>query len=146
VIESKNYSGWIFGSAEQKNWTQMLNRNSKKSFYNPVMQNNTHVSALSKFLSIDKNKFMSFIVFSDRCELKKIPENTENRMVIHRKNLIANIQNKRNVKNFTDIEINGIYEKLKPLTLVANEQKQAHIERIKKMYKPENQKVKIIIS
>lgn len=24
VIESKNYSGWIFGSAEQRQWTQCL--------------------------------------------------------------------------------------------------------------------------
>ena len=34
VIESKNYSGWIFGNENQKQWTQMLNSYTKKRFYN----------------------------------------------------------------------------------------------------------------
>ena len=47
VIESKNYSGWIFGSENQKYWTQSLpsrgGRTEKHQFYNPIWQNRTHV-------------------------------------------------------------------------------------------------------
>ncbi|MBQ3386094.1 MAG: NERD domain-containing protein, partial [Eggerthellaceae bacterium] len=42
VIESKNYSGWIFGSEQQANWTQTLpqgRRTQKNRFYNPLWQN-----------------------------------------------------------------------------------------------------------
>ncbi len=65
VIESKNYSGWIFGSAGQKQWTQMLNKQTKYRFYNPIMQNDTHIKALSDYLRIDKEIIKSFIVFSE---------------------------------------------------------------------------------
>lgn len=47
VIESKDYSGWIFGSENNKNWTQSLNKNSRYSFYNPIWQNRSHIKALS---------------------------------------------------------------------------------------------------
>lgn len=36
VIESKNYSGWIYGSADQRNWTVTLNAKTKEHFYNPA--------------------------------------------------------------------------------------------------------------
>ena len=36
VFESKNYSGWIFGSADQLNWTQSLQNGEKHHFYNPI--------------------------------------------------------------------------------------------------------------
>ena len=32
VFESKNYSGWIFGSADQLNWTQSLQNGDKNKF------------------------------------------------------------------------------------------------------------------
>ena len=32
VFESKNYSGWIFGAADQQKWTQCLPNGEKKSF------------------------------------------------------------------------------------------------------------------
>ena len=34
VMESKNYAGWIFGSAEQPQWTQALEGGHKNRFYN----------------------------------------------------------------------------------------------------------------
>lgn len=37
VFESKNYSGWIFGSEDQRMWTQSLNRATKNRFFNPIM-------------------------------------------------------------------------------------------------------------
>lgn len=53
VIESKNYSGWIFGSENQYKWTMMLPNKEKHSFYNPIKQNQTHiiVSDLSVLVS-----------------------------------------------------------------------------------------------
>lgn len=39
VIESKYYSGWIFGSEDQLKWTQCFRNGRKEHFYNPVKQN-----------------------------------------------------------------------------------------------------------
>ena len=73
VFESKNYSGWIFGSEDQQQWTMSLNAHTKERFYNPVKQNRAHVRALAAYLGLPESAFMSFIVFSERCELKKVP-------------------------------------------------------------------------
>ena len=73
VFESKNYSGWIFGSEGQRQWTQSLNRATKMRFYNPLMQNAAHVRALSRRLVVPEESFVSYVVFADRCELKEVP-------------------------------------------------------------------------
>lgn len=39
VIESKNYSGWIFGDEKAGYWTAMLPNKLKNKFYNPIKQN-----------------------------------------------------------------------------------------------------------
>jgi hypothetical protein len=47
----KDYSGWIFGKGNQTKWTQVLAYGREKyCFYNPIMQNNGHISALRKQL------------------------------------------------------------------------------------------------
>ena len=51
VIESKNYSGWIFGDSRSQFWTACLPNRNKNKFYNPVKQNQTHVKWLSNYLA-----------------------------------------------------------------------------------------------
>lgn len=133
VFESKNYSGWIFGDEDQYKWTQMINKNTKKKFYNPIKQNITHINALSKFLGIDRTKMKSYIVFSERCELKKVPENNEQYKVLKRNRLseFIKVDIEKSEDIFTDEEIRNIFEKLKPLTNASEEVKKKHIENIK---------------
>lgn len=50
VIESKNYSGWIFGGEKSAYWTAMLPDKSKNRFYNPIKQNSTHIKWLGQYL------------------------------------------------------------------------------------------------
>lgn len=59
-IETKNYSGWIFGSESQKMWTQTLYKE-KHQFPNPIKQNRSHIYHLSKILG-EKYKINSVIV------------------------------------------------------------------------------------
>ena len=137
VIESKNYSGWMFGSAEQKQWTQVMNKNTKNRFYNPVMQNATHINALSKYLGLDKSLMMSFIVFSERCELKKVPDDTSDYIILRRHHLLRELrkemQKRENV--FSDEQIRNIYGTLVPLTNVSDDVKKEHIEQIERDHK-----------
>jgi len=134
VIESKNYSGWIFGSENQQQWTQMLNSYTKKRFYNPIWQNRTHIRALSNYTNIDKSKIKSYIVFSDRCELKAVPPNTSECIITKIDLFLYAIYNDINnrKKIFTVEEVNQIEEKLKPITNVSQEVKNKHIQDIEK--------------
>ena len=82
VFEVKDYSGWLFGNCNNKSWTQMLAFGAEKNrFYNPVKQNQGHISALKHQLSdIGEIPYYSIIVFYGDCELKEIsniPTHTE---------------------------------------------------------------------
>jgi hypothetical protein len=78
VIETKNMQGWIFGSAEQRKWTQVLFRK-KTQFQNPLHQNALHVSALQKFLGLPADRFHSLVFFIGDCEFKTpMPDNVRN--------------------------------------------------------------------
>ena len=53
-IETKNYSGWIFGNEAQSTWTQTL-YNEKHHFPNPIKQNRSHIYHLNKVLGSKYN-------------------------------------------------------------------------------------------
>ncbi|WP_214742878.1 MULTISPECIES: nuclease-related domain-containing protein [unclassified Exiguobacterium] len=72
VIESKNYSGWIFGRARDQYWTQTLPRRKKHRFFNPIKQNELHLKAIEQVLGLDRTHLHSWIVFSNRSTLKQI--------------------------------------------------------------------------
>lgn len=62
VIETKNMKGGIFGSANQKQWTQKIAKRSNK-FQNPIHQNYKHLKALESCLNIPSDGIFSVIVF-----------------------------------------------------------------------------------
>ncbi|MEI7884379.1 MAG: nuclease-related domain-containing protein [Clostridia bacterium] len=135
VFESKNYSGWIFGNEKNKMWTQSLKGGLKNKFFNPIWQNKAHITALDNYLDKKYSKYIySYIVFSERCELKKIEVKSENVTVIKRNDLIKSLNNRTAQLDavLTEQEINGIYESLKKKTLVDDITKQKHIHDIKK--------------
>lgn len=137
VIESKNYSGWIFGNEQQYKWTQCFKNGRKEYFYNPIQQNKNHIIALSNYLKLNSKFIKSIIVFSERCELKRVPLNTSEYTIIQRNNLINAINYDLNHRNniFNTDQIKMIYTKLIPLTNVSQEIKKQHIEEIKNKYK-----------
>ena len=74
VIETKNIKGWIFGSKEQKIWTQNI-YGKKHTFQNPLHQNYKHTKALEEILSFEKN-IHSIVTFVGECEFKtNMPNN-----------------------------------------------------------------------
>jgi restriction system protein len=64
VIETKHYSGWIFGDANSKTWTQVLYR-IKFRFQNPIRQNFKHLKAVQELLDfVPSEQIKGLIVFS----------------------------------------------------------------------------------
>ena len=63
VIETKNYSGRIYGDDFQKEWTQVLNYGKVKNrFYSPIKQNYTHLCRIKNLLP-DNVPIFSVVVF-----------------------------------------------------------------------------------
>ena len=76
VIETKNMTGWIFGSAEQRKWTQVQKGGKRRSFQNPLRQNYAHVKAVEEILGVESNVLHNFIVFTGSAAPKTdMPEN-----------------------------------------------------------------------
>lgn len=69
VIETKNYTGWIYGGEKQKTWTQNL-FGKKSHFQNPLNQNYRHTKALSECLQVDHSKIHPIVFFIGDAELK----------------------------------------------------------------------------
>lgn len=128
VIESKNYSGWIFGNKNNKNWTVSYNKKTKERLYNPIWQNNSHIKALTNYLQITDNGINSLIIFGGGAELKKVPKNTPTRKIIY-DNQIANVfrYEAEKPKIFTEDYIEKLYNLLEPTTHVTEDVRQKHI-------------------
>ena len=52
VIETKNISGWIYGSKKDRTWTKKIKGGKTYQFPNPLRQNYRHQCALIEFLSL----------------------------------------------------------------------------------------------
>lgn len=84
VIETKNYTGKIYGSENAEYWTEYFNWYSRSrfrrglhsqsyKFYNPIRQNHGHIRALRNVLKHYGNiPYYSVIVFSDEAEFKLV--------------------------------------------------------------------------
>ncbi len=139
VFESKNYSGWIFGSEWQKNWYQTLpvgrGKSRKESFYNPIMQNKSHIKHLKNL--IGKNvSVWSIIVFSERCTLKNVNVTSNDIAVINRNQVLVAVSAalKNNTDSLSDMEVIDAYNKLLPYTKVDYALKQQHVLNIQRNY------------
>ena len=89
VVETKNYSGWIFGDEKSKVWTQTL-YGEKHKFQNPLRQNYKHTKAVESFLSLHSSAVFSVVVFAGSGEFRtKMPSN-----VMHSNKLVRYIRSK----------------------------------------------------
>ena len=73
VFEAKNYAGWIFGDEDKRAWAQAMGTEGKRHFRNPIMQNAAHVEALAQALVVPDAAVTSYIVFSDRARIDRLP-------------------------------------------------------------------------
>lgn len=135
AVESKNYSGWIFGNEKSRMWTQTLpngrGRSIKEHFYNPIMQNKAHIKWLRKQVG-ERIPIYSIIAFSDRCKLKDITVESQDVKVIKRQAISGTVKylGNQSLLALSKMDIERVYEMLYPYTQVTEYQKQQHIENI----------------
>ena len=142
VFESKNYSGWIFGNEKDQYWTTCLAGGQKNRFYNPIKQNRAHLKWLSNSLTAEgfEVPLFSIIVFSERCELKKITTYSDDIVVIKRDKTYKTVKHiwDSSADVLSDEQVELIYEKLKLYTNVDEAVKAAHVQNIENRYKKES--------
>ena len=135
VIESKNYSGWIFGSEKSKTWTQTLRSSGgkvkKEHFYNPIMQNRTHIKYIKNIVGSNVPVY-SLVAFSRRCTLKEITVESPDVEVINRQHIFNTVKKMGNasIQALSKMDIERIYEMLYPYTQVTENEKLQHIDNV----------------
>lgn len=70
-VETKNYSGWVFGDAYNARWTVMYNRHTKVSVQNPIRQNHAHRMALSATAGVHVDNVIPVVAFLGNAEFPK---------------------------------------------------------------------------
>lgn len=138
VFEVKEYSGWIFGTGYQEQWTQVLAYGKMKyRFQNPILQNRRHIDVLKRKLRNYGNvPFYSVVVFYGKCELKDvsfIPKDTYLLKPNRIKDVLDIIRKENSSVNYPDI--NETIKILKEAVSTGeNPENQAqHIENIQEM-------------
>jgi Ca2+/Na+ antiporter len=131
VIESKNYTGWIFGNSNSKYWT-LTNKRNKFRFLNPIWQNKLHIESLEKMLEIDNKNFESLIVFGPESVLKKVEILEESIKIICIKDIEQLITKLNNIKPsiYSNEEVDAIYLKLRDYKYVDDSVKSSHINQV----------------
>ena len=134
VFESKNYSGWIFGTETQKQWTQVLpvgkGKSQKSHFMNPIIQNKVHIKWLQNYIGREYSfPIYSFIVFSERCTLKDVTLTSYTHHVVNRYNLTYAVKQNTSLTEYciSSEKIDALFNKLYPLTQVSEAQKLVHV-------------------
>lgn len=131
VLETKNYRGWIYGNEDWKNWTVSYSKEKKYTFYNPIMQNATHIWALQSVLSdISPDAYFSLVIFNDASEFKRLEHHSPRTYVLKHGDLnpFFNSLLRDNAGLLTREKVNEIFHRLKPYSNVSDEVKQRHIE------------------
>ncbi|MEL0620499.1 nuclease-related domain-containing protein [Psychrobacter proteolyticus] len=108
VIETKNYKGWIYGSENQRQWTQSFPNGSKFKFQNPLRQNYLHIKTLADLLGLELSYFHSMIAFIGECELKTRDELPEHVLT---SGMVSYVKKKQD-EILTEDEVKSIVEQI----------------------------------
>jgi hypothetical protein len=129
VVETKTYSGWIFGDEKSKDWTQSIYRK-KSRFQNPMRQNYKHICALADNLGVDKSYFIGVVAFTGDCTFKtEMPEG-----VVYSRRAADYIRS----KNMPKIKSEQVGELAQAISewqaTVSEERKSKHVENLRKSH------------
>lgn len=127
VIETKDYSGRVYGSEHAEQWTQYIGDETYK-FYNPVRQNEGHVRALQKKLGYQF--FVPIVVFVGDAELKI---RRDKAIVLDGYQLVPTITSYREVRMSQDDAQHLANLVISFAAVLSEEDKEAHAANVRRM-------------
>jgi hypothetical protein len=125
IIETKNYTGWIFGNDTSEYWTQTIYKN-KYQLRNPLKQNYAHLKTLQSIFGIEERFYFPIVAFHDRATLKC--ETNGNVMYFSElKDFILS----KHIQRLSDELVNRLSAILMYYSVKNENQKQEHILKVK---------------
>ena len=125
VIETKNYSGSVYGSEKAEKWTQYLN-GERYDFRNPIKQNQSHVWAIKDTLHISPSSIYPIVVFLNGADLHCNTNST----VLYTGQLLSYILSHKTIA-FTADGVERLSQRLSENIVSDTERKQKHIHSVR---------------
>ena len=125
VIETKNYTGWIYGNDNSEFWIKNMYGN-KYQFRNPLKQNYSHVKSLQALLGVPESKFIPIVVFLNGATLKCDTTG----IVIYSHQLRRTIFD-HSIPIFSDAEVEKLITLLSSSRIVEKNRRSNHVHKIK---------------
>lgn len=136
VIETKNYSGWIFGSEHSTHWTQVIYR-FKRKFYSPVLQVKGQARALRNLLvEFPQLNIIPIVVFTKNADLHVRNETK----VLYTSQLVKSIF-KYEEPNINELDKKHILTTIQAANLSNRKTKKQHIQHAKRQRRKFDNKV-----
>lgn len=127
AIETKNYSGDIYGYENQKEWTQIIGYSSKTKFYNPIKQSNSHVYEIRKQLSDWQYlKIIPIVVFVGSADLSNVQADSH---VIYGNDLLSTIYGYKTIY-LSDHDVENITNKINEINVRDSVSDETHIKNV----------------
>ncbi len=137
VIETKNYSGRIYGAESQTKWTQVLAYGKVKNyFYNPIMQNETHLRNLEQIIEMDGVSYKNIVVFIGNNTYK-----INSDKLIKLSSIKETILSPISQKTLTEKEMTAVYNKIIAYKSENEISTFEHIENIKEIQEQINENI-----
>jgi predicted RecB family endonuclease len=134
VFEMKNYGGYIYGSGNDRSWTQVMNPRSKKSFYNPLRQNATHAKGIAAHLGVSMERIIPVVVFSNRAKLRKIKiDSHDNVLLLSKVKRYMRKSEKKGALLISDEERKAYTLRLLEACHMPKDVKQKHIDNVQQL-------------
>jgi len=132
VIECKDYTGTIIGSKDDHDWTVVYDNGNRHTLYNPIMQNNGHVSALSHALHLPRTVFRSIIILSGYSNLNGTTFDEDNVTILSNPDIAKGLRNMPESKEpiLSKEEIDSYYAILEPMTKASYSLRLKHLQQV----------------
>ena len=124
VIETKNYTGWIYGNDDSDQWTKNM-YGYKYHFGNPLKQNFSHVKALAELFCVSVNSFIPIVVFLHGADLRCNTHGT----VIYAGQLLDEIYSHRQ-QMMTLSDVQRLAEVLNAATIETEDTRKEHLNKV----------------
>ena len=140
VIESKNYTGWIFGREDQPEWTVSVYagrdwlgrmKTERHPLYNPIWQNAGHVRALEALVG-EQTPLWPVVVFTGRCQLEDVTWDSEEVSVCRLEEL-PRVLRQTGRRALSRRQVRALYARLEPYTRATRSQKRAHVRQVRRI-------------
>lgn len=128
VIEVKDHNGFIIADENKKMWKEYYHHKQSTELYNPMLQNNTHIFALSSLLNLEQSKFISIICFSKKENVKFNGKSNNVTPIIGIQDVVSEIT-KFNKIIITE-DINNIKSKIVRNNITDKKIRQEHVKKI----------------